>query len=423
VRLAAAGAGLACGAAALLAAAPAAFAHARLTAAAVDAGAHAVELSFDEPVEDRLSSATLVGAHDARERLTLRAHPRPRTLVFALPRGGRAVVAYRVLSTDGHATAGVVRFDAGRSRPRMSARTAAPAIGAQRMLAGARALQYAALAIVLGGGAFFVLVWLPASACVAVAERAPLQRALALRWRRPARAATALGALSAALALGAQAAVGASSAQALGGAAAVLGTRAGAAWLLALAAWATIAVVLAASRGHPHHPRALLALGLPLAVLAVVPAMCGHAGRGPGLAAANVVHVCAISVWLGGLVALIVALRVVRARRPGRAGTAILRALADRFSAVALVAITALVVTGAAQSTLLLGAAGDLLHTSYGRLIVVKIAVTAAVLALGARQRRALARHALPADGTTRAELLLGLLALATTAVLAGEAG
>jgi copper transport protein len=121
-------------------------------------------------------------------------------------------------------------------------------------------------------------------------------------------------------------------------------------------------------------------------------------------------------------VALALALRVIRARRPGPAGAAILRALTERFSVLALAAIAALVLTGSAQSALLLGGAADLVQTSYGRLILVKIAVTAAVLALGARQRHAIARSVVPAESITRAELLLGVLALATTAVLAGEA-
>jgi copper transport protein len=431
------------GAAAALVAAgtPAAIAHARLTGSVPADGARvarppgAVELVFDEAVEDRLAAATLVDARGRSRPLALRAAPNPGRLVFDLPArvpAGRSTIRYRVVSTDGHPLTGAFGFAGRRSRAAGSAGAGgAPATDRataanvpSRVLDGARAAQYAAIAIVLGGTVFVLLVWLPAAAVIPARERRPLQRALARRWRRPAAAATALGAVSAAIAVGAQVAVDAGSPAplALDGAGVALATRAGTAWLLALSAWLVVAVVLAATRVRPEHPRGLLALALPLAVLAVVPATSGHAGRAPGLVAANVVHVCAISTWLGGLVALVLALRVIGARRPGPAGAPLLHAVADRFSVLALAAIAAVVITGTTQSALLLGAAADLVGTSYGRLIIVKGAVTLAVLALGARQRAAIATRALPAGATMHAEVLLGLLAIATTALLAGEA-
>jgi putative copper resistance protein D len=76
---------------------------------------------------------------------------------------------------------------------------------------------------------------------------------------------------------------------------------------------------------------------------------------------------------------------------------------------------------------MLLGGPGELLSTGYGRLLSVKIGLTLALLALGARQRHALARRWQPAAGgvfagTARIEMLLGIVVLATTALLAGEA-
>ena len=416
-------------AAAVLVPAPAALGHTHLDGSVPADGARlrrppsTVELTFDDPVDDRLSTAELIGPDARRQPLALAARPAPASLVFALPAAipaGEAIVTYRALSTDGHAAVGAIVFASA-----ISARAAAGADTRARARAAAARAQLAgrpwAATRVLAGVVFVVLAWHPAGG---PAGRADLELVLARRWRRLAAAATVAGAASAACALAAQTAVatGTGAALTFRGAGAVMATRAGAAWLLALLAWAAVALVLVATQRRPRHPRTLLALILPLTLLTIVPATSGHAGRSAPLAIANVVHVCAVSAWLGGLVALLVATRALTAGSPAAREQRLLGALVARFAVVAAVAVTALAATGTAQSALLLGGIGDLASTGYGRLLSVKIALTLVVLGLGARQRRALVHRSSALAGTARAELALGLLLLATTALLAGEA-
>ncbi len=105
-----------------------------------------------------------------------------------------------------------------------------------------------------------------------------------------------------------------------------------------------------------------------------------------------------------------------------------------RFSMLALVAVAVLLAAGVVQSLQELRAPGDLLGIAFGRAVAAKIALGLALVACGAVNRRrtipALRRAA--ADGvpdertgrllrrTLRAELVLGVAALAISGALAG---
>jgi copper transport protein len=111
-------------------------------------------------------------------------------------------------------------------------------------------------------------------------------------------------------------------------------------------------------------------------VLLPGPSIAGHAldrGRSPVEVVADVVHVAAASVWLGGLVALALSFHA-----PGdRAET--LR----RFSNVALVSVAVLVVTGVVRALSELHSVSQLWTTGYGRALLVKTALLAALVAIG----------------------------------------
>src|SRR5205807_164802 len=86
------------------------------------------------------------------------------------------------------------------------------------------------------------------------------------------------------------------------------------------------------------------------------------------------VHVAAMTVWLGGLVGLAVALV-----RPG-VPTGELTTALPRFSRLAFGAMSALVVTGIVQSVREVGSPGDLLTTRYGQLLTAKIVLVVVIL-------------------------------------------
>jgi copper transport protein len=104
------------------------------------------------------------------------------------------------------------------------------------------------------------------------------------------------------------------------------------------------------------------------------PSIAGHAldrGRSPIEVVDDVLHVAAASVWLGGLVALGLALR--------SSGPAVLR----RFSNIAVVSVAVLGVTGVVRALSELSAVSQLWTTGYGRALIVKTGLLAVLVALG----------------------------------------
>ena len=106
----------------------------------------------------------------------------------------------------------------------------------------------------------------------------------------------------------------------------------------------------------------------------------GHTvSQGPRLAhaAANLVHVVAAGVWVGGVVGLVLvgALR----RRTGSLGP-----LLVRFSRVATVALAAVFLAGVAMGVMIVDGFGDLTGTEWGRRLLVKTAAVGVAALLGA---------------------------------------
>lgn len=94
------------------------------------------------------------------------------------------------------------------------------------------------------------------------------------------------------------------------------------------------------------------------------------------------VHMAAAAVWLGGLLALGLALRNAPAQRP----------LLTAVSSAALASFIAVAVTGVGQALVLLGSFDALLQTTYGRLVVVKATGLLLLGAFGYLHRRMIPR-------------------------------
>ena len=236
----------------------------------------------------------------------------------------------------------------------------------------------------------------------------------------------------------------------------VLGTRFGLVWGIGLLAWVWVGVVglLLGSRVPALRPAsvgatglalpsvsspALLALAVPLLALALLPALGGHAGAESPVALnlpANILHILAISAWLGGIVVLVAAVRTATARLDGPDRTRLLAASVGRFSTLAGVAIAVILVTGVIQALISTDAISELVDTAYGRAVLIKFGLFLVIVALGwvnrsrhlPALRAAAAGHATPgAAGTAlrktlRAELVVGIAVLAATGALAGYA-
>jgi len=177
-------------------------------------------------------------------------------------------------------------------------------------------------------------------------------------------------------------------------------------------------------------PRVLL-LAVPLLALAFLPAMGGHTSVQSPVAlllGANVLHVLAMSAWLGGIAVLVLALRGATSRlEPGDRGR-LLTAVVSRFSTLAGVAIAVLLASGIVQAIVEVRTFPHLLDTAFGRAVLIKIVVALAIVALGYINRRrllpALRRSDTPGRTgvllrrTLTTELVLGAIAIGVTGAL-----
>jgi copper transport protein len=158
---------------------------------------------------------------------------------------------------------------------------------------------------------------------------------------------------------------------------------------------------------------------LGLALLATI-SFAGHAGAGRWLVVAlvaDVVHLAGVSVWLGGLAVLAV---VVLRRDTAGLDPGGLERVVSRFSEVAFVAVLVIVASGVVQAWRQLDGFDALTGTSYGRLLIAKVALVAAMVGaagvsrawlrgwfLAATDRAAKAAGTAPGPGGHRSDLYL----------------
>jgi copper transport protein len=146
-----------------------------------------------------------------------------------------------------------------------------------------------------------------------------------------------------------------------------------------------LAVVLVGTQppGPRRRAAALVAAGVGL----LAPALTGHTRAATPEAlvvAADALHLMVGSVWLGGLVGLALTLPALQAQ----AGAA--AEVLSRFSTAAAGVLVALVATGSVLAWRILGSWSALLETTYGRLLLVKIGFVLVAVAIAAWNRWAL---------------------------------
>lgn len=302
---------------------------------------------------------------------------------------GTFTVAWRVVSADSHPIAGAFTFSVGE---RSATPPALPSTSVENPATGGlfnigRYLAYLAAALLLGTAAFAAVCRPP--------DVRPLGRLLLAGWWALAGSTVFL------LLLRGPYETGAGPARALDPSelTRTLGTRPGLALVARLALLAVAAVLLLRQRkilregtssgeGKQVRPsRAALATGTALAVgLALTWAAAEHASAGiqvPAAMTSSVLHLLAMAVWLGGLAALLTLFY--RASVPSR--------VVGRFSQMAGLAVTVLVVTGVYQSWRGLGSVAALTDTTYGRILLAKLAAVTLLLMAGARSRRTVTRE------------------------------
>ena len=116
----------------------------------------------------------------------------------------------------------------------------------------------------------------------------------------------------------------------------------------------------------------------------ITPAAAGHSELAGALAfVSDVVHVQAGAVWVGGLAFLLLALFLAGPGRWELASPAV-----PRFSTIAVVSVTALLIAGVINGYLEVRAWSGLWETTYGRLLLAKAALVIPLLPLGLYNNR-----------------------------------
>ncbi|WP_030659363.1 MULTISPECIES: copper resistance CopC/CopD family protein [Streptomyces] len=317
---------------------------------------------------------------------------------------GTYTVAWRVVSADGHPISGAFVFSIG--KPSETAAVVPygslddSAVG--RLYAFFRYLAYSGLALLVGAAAF-VAVCLPGAG----GER-PVRRLLAAGWAVLVVSTVALLLLRGPYETGG----GPTSVFDLSQLGRTVVGRPGAALVVRLVLLAAAAVLLGRcavrlrGRDDGDEPRDLgrrdRGVGAAFALgLAFTWAAAEHASAGiqvPLAVPLAVLHLVAMGVWLGGLITLAIVLR-----SRGAAGRTVPADAVGRFSTMAFAAVAVLVGTGVYQSWRQVGSWEGLTTTSYGRTLLVKVAVVVAVLWVASFSRRwtgRLLHEAAPAAGT-----------------------
>ncbi|PAZ16693.1 transporter [Streptomyces sp. SA15] len=291
---------------------------------------------------------------------------------------GTYVVAWRVVSADSHPVGGAFTFSVGTPSPTPPAVDTGPAEdpATASLYNIARYLAYLAAALLIGT-AVFVTVCRPP-------DTGPLRRSLWVGWW------TLLGATLLLLLLRAPYETGTGPATAFDASALgdTLTSRPGLVLLVRLALLPVAAVFVVRLLRHGAFSRTWSAAGGALAVgLALTWAAGEHASAGiqvPVAMTSSVLHVLAMAAWLGGLMALLTTLY--------RSSSVMSADVVARFSRLAFACVSVLVVTGVYQSWRGLGSWTAFTDTSYGKLLLAKLAAVVLVLAAAWLSRQWTAR-------------------------------
>jgi copper transport protein len=318
---------------------------------------------------------------------------------------GIYVVSWRVLSDDGHISLGEFAFAVGSA-------AALPALASESSgrtdLSDVVAnwLFFVGLALALGGLVSERLFWRQVPG--AGVQQAPVMPALA--------AAALAQVWLLVLLAGAQRGGGFSAGLSWRAVNATIAIRPGALTIAVLVEVAVAAVIVAV-------PRARLFAVVPLIGAVIATSARGHSGTSGGWWAlpADIVHLIAAALWVGALVHLVFVAARFR-RRPAVVLTGV-----GRYSRLALPTVLVVLASGVLTAIPEFRSFGDLTGTSYGRMLLIKSALTAtALLAALVSRLRALTDNPHPRISllrrTTGTEAIAVLAVLAAASVLLNDA-
>ncbi len=318
------------------------------------------------------------------------------TATAPLPRDladGTYVIAWRVTSADSHIVSGAIQFSVGAPSAVVSDQRPSDTVPAVIQGTG-RGLAFLGMAVTVGGLAFLWVLW--PSGHNDRRARGAVWTGLAALFGGTLAVFLTQGPLTTGEPL--------SSALSPSMVRVTMGITLGPLLVFRLGLVALLAaafVVAARSRRGPGLERGAKVLGgLCAAALPLTWALADHARTGMQVwlaLPATVVHLLAMSLWLGGVVVLVIA---VLSRRGGSSAsrTASLQSALPRFSALAQACFVGLALTGVYLSWRQVGTLPALVATTYGQLLLVKLAAVLVVVALASGARAFVRRRHERAD-------------------------
>ncbi|HEX3875065.1 MAG TPA: CopD family protein [Solirubrobacteraceae bacterium] len=321
---------------------------------------------------------------------------------------GTYTATYSVISADTHVVTGGLVFDLGHPSDTsvgVSTLIARDKAGQVTTIAFSivRGLDYVALALALGGLAFLWLAWgratdVPDAAARAFTRR--IERLLAV--------AVVVGILTGefGILLEGASAAGVPLWSSLHGdiLRTVLDDRFGLVWGSRTIVWVVLGVLLAATVGARRARERAggpATQAPPVAVRVIAGLGCLYVAMTPGLSShpavqspvavllpADIIHVVAVSIWVGGVATLLLVLPPALRQLEPTQRTPILVTVVSRFSALALVCVIAITLTGGVQALVLVRTLHALVATAYGRAILIKVVLFVILVGFGALQRK-----------------------------------
>lgn len=359
--------------------------------AVLDSPPSRVTLAFSETVVVPVDAIRVLDGKGARLDTGHPAHPEGRSdeVAVELPRlgDGAYIVTWRAISADSHPIHGAFTFRVGDvpigdtqdlRRQLLNAEGGSATVGA--VYGVVRFAAFAALVVLVGGVAFLLALWpvgLPrarfllggAWVAAVVTTVAGLCLQAVYATARPLGDALRWSVVNE-----------------------VFDTRFGRAWLARLLLILAAAPLLGMATGSGHRR---VAVAVPLGVLGVIvlstPGIAGHPGADTPAAltvAADTAHLAGVSLWLGGLTVL--TLLVLRHADLDDAARVV-----RRFSPTAFGAVVVILLTGTFQGWRQSRSIDALTDTTYGRLLLTKLALFAVMVALAALSRTWVRRRGL----------------------------
>jgi copper transport protein len=413
----------------------------------------AIRLWFSERPELGFTRVRLLAADSSEIALGAVARMTGEPMGVSLPipttlPAGTYTVLWRTAAADGHATTGSYRFDVvaapataarvvdttpntSRSNALVHADSTAESLTSLNASAATRWLEFMAMLAVIGGVAFQLVVLPRAQTAMAGALSMETRYELSDSARRLAQSALILLLVTAASRFysEARAVLGPERAMDRVALRMVLGTSWGTGWLIGVIGVLVTALgILVVRRLRADAGWLVAALGA--LGIGVAPALTGHASvtRPVGLSIVlDAAHVLAACAWVGTLLTLLfTAVPLVRGgpSREGIGSGPLVASLVRAFHPIALTCAAIVIASGLLSAWLRLPTVTSLWTSSYGKVLLLKLALVAVVVILGARNWR----RVMPTLGddasarritrTAGAELTMAALVLAVTAVL-----